>query len=228
MTRTLPGRGQCPVKVWRLLHCQSVPWVCRGPHVGSRYVPRLYGSALSGGHGQQVSYPALRLVGGGPHFIKVNARPHAVATNCAASLAALQSPVHVGLRLVSNCKFQRLVCGRRGSVSWRRSSASCTRRHLSASGRPRASLIERGAMSKSAVLDGRAAARASRRAAALVAASLSAARGAGHTFQRGEETLVPRRGGGEDEPLPLLTELLDHVAKTGPPMVPRECPRSGG
>jgi hypothetical protein len=58
--------------------------------------------------------------------------------------------------------------------------------------------------------------------------SLWATRGAGYTCQRGEETLVPRRGGGEDEPLPLLAELLDHVAKTGLPMVPRECQRSGG
>jgi hypothetical protein len=58
--------------------------------------------------------------------------------------------------------------------------------------------------------------------------SLWAARVAGNTCQRGEETLVPRRSGGEDEPLPLLTEMLDHVAKTGPPMVPRECQRSGG
>jgi hypothetical protein len=45
----------------------------------------------------------------------------------------------------------------------------CTRRHSSASGRPGASLIERGALRKSALVDGRAAARASRRAAALVA-----------------------------------------------------------
>jgi hypothetical protein len=40
--------------------------------------------------------------------------------------------------------------------------------------------------------------------------------------------LTTRRGAGEDKPLPLLAELLDHVAKTGPPMVPRECQRSGG
>jgi hypothetical protein len=44
------GRGQCPVKVGRLLHCHSVPWVYQGPHVGTRYVPSLYGIALRGGH----------------------------------------------------------------------------------------------------------------------------------------------------------------------------------
>jgi hypothetical protein len=53
-------------------------------------------------------------------------------------------------------------------VSWRRSTA-CTLGHSSASGRPRATLIKRGALRKSAVVDGRAAERASRIAAALVA-----------------------------------------------------------
>jgi hypothetical protein len=39
------GRGQCPVKVRRRLHCFSVPWVGRGPHVGTRDVPCLYGAS---------------------------------------------------------------------------------------------------------------------------------------------------------------------------------------
>jgi hypothetical protein len=58
--------------------------------------------------------------------------------------------------------------------------------------------------------------------------SLLAARGTGNTCQRDEERLVPLRGGGEDKSLTLVAELLDHVAKTGPPMRPRGCQRSYG
>jgi hypothetical protein len=50
------------------------------------------GSALSGGHGLQEASPALRRhVGGGVQYANVNAGPHAVSTNCAASLAAFES-----------------------------------------------------------------------------------------------------------------------------------------